>query len=102
VSAIGGAKYGRMLKALKIEQVPVPPEHVGVFERRTHGFWQAAWSRHNHSFEETRKALKVYGISCYMQGLMDGATTAAMKPELVAWLASQRTASESTEAPPSG
>lgn len=91
------ARHRRLLASLKLEEVKTPPEHVALFERRTRGFWQTAWSANNHSFEATRKALKVYGLSCYMQGVMDGVNTASMRPELVEWLASRRTSS--TEAP---
>lgn len=60
-----------------------------VFKERCAGFleisWQRAWRP-----EELAKAFEQYGFDCYLQGTIDGATTAAMLPELPEFILAER------------
>lgn len=79
---------------LKME-AEVAAEALRVFHERCEGLLEVAWYKHGWTPEKLKEAFEQYGLDCYMQGCVDGATTAMMQPELVETMRASSTVSGS-------
>ena len=75
-------KYQQLLKRLHLDCVELPGAALEKFRERTSGLIEARWDGMS-SPERTAQVIELYGFDCYMQGLLDGAQTCVMRPDLV-------------------
>ena len=61
----------RRLRQAGIETIPVTAEFLAAYEDRTCGFLEARWPGNP---DHLREAMRLYGMDCYMQGLIDASS----------------------------
>lgn len=71
------SKSQRMLEAQCLSKEAVPDGSSRLFDERTGGMWDAAWNEVGRDVRQIHKAARIYGLSCYLQGVHDAAQAAA-------------------------
>jgi hypothetical protein len=87
-------EYQRLLKRWGISRLELPGAAFEKFRERTAGLLEARW--HGSSPERIAQVIELYGLDCYLQGLLDGAQTCVMRPELVTELRAMEAAAGET------
>ena len=68
----------RVLKASSLSEEQTDPGAARLFDERTEGMWPAAWEKCGNSITRLDEAVRIYGMSCYLQGARDAAEAAAI------------------------